>query len=269
MVELLHGNPASLQGGTVFPQSGWLRAKPPGRACACWIITTRAKLINVARQGTVTLVSFDVHMLLGAEPLLDMKTGFGFFTAQDLARQAGLPRFGQELAWFSKPSEFEMDLSASPAHYFNRRLRLPSGKLLMIDRITGLWRDPDGSLRWPHPGSREVLQSDWYFQGAFLSGPGSAWLAGLEALIQTLQFYAIHRGIGSEFQQPRFESSLDSVWKYRGQVTPLNRRIETEVRVIEVERLVGSYVLKAEGGLWAGSVRIYQMQFGLVISETR
>ncbi|MGB6945776.1 MAG: beta-ketoacyl synthase N-terminal-like domain-containing protein [Bryobacteraceae bacterium] len=232
-------------------------------------ITTRAKLLNVARQGTVTLVSFDVQMFLGAEPLLEMKTGFGFFTRNDLARQAGLPPSASELASFSEPSEFQLDLSASPEHYFNRRLRLPSGKLLMIDRITGLWCDPDGSLSGRIRGSREVLPSDWYFQAHFYQDPVQPGSLGLEALIQTLQFYAIHRGIGSEFQRPRFETSLDSVWKYRGQVTPLNRRIETEVKVIEVERLVGSYVLKAEGGLWAGSVRIYQMQFGLLISETR
>jgi hypothetical protein len=90
----------------------------------------------------------------------------------------------------------------------------------------------------------------------------------LEALIQTLQFYAIHRGIGGEFNQPCFETSPQSIWKYRGQVTPLNRRIETEVRVTGVERIAEGYLIQAEGWLWADGVRIYQMpQFGLVVSE--
>jgi acyl transferase domain-containing protein/3-hydroxymyristoyl/3-hydroxydecanoyl-(acyl carrier protein) dehydratase len=233
-------------------------------------ITTRAKLLNVARQGTVTLVSFDVKMFLGTEPLLEMKTGFGFFTRDDLARQAGLPPSAAELAMFSEPSEFYADLSVLPEKYFNKRPRLSTGKLLMIDRITAFWCDPDGSLRGRIRGSREVRPSDWYFQAHFYQDPVQPGSLGLEALIETLQFYAIHSGIGGEFRQPRLETSLDSVWKYRGQVTPLNRRIETEVKVIEVERREGSYVLKAEGWLWADGVRIYHMpEFGLIVSETR
>jgi 3-hydroxymyristoyl/3-hydroxydecanoyl-(acyl carrier protein) dehydratase len=217
----------------------------------------------------VTLVSFDVQMFLDAEPLLEMRTGFGFFTRDDLARQAVLPPSARELALFSEPCEFQVDLFALPEKYFDGCLRLATGKLLMIDRITGLWRDPDGSFRGRIRGSREVRPTDWYFQAHFYQDPVQPGSLGLEALIETLQFYAIHCGIGSEFKQPRFETSLRSIWKYRGQVTPLNQRIETEVKVIDVERLTGRYVIHAEGWLWADGVRIYQMpQFSLIISES-
>jgi acyl transferase domain-containing protein/3-hydroxymyristoyl/3-hydroxydecanoyl-(acyl carrier protein) dehydratase len=242
-----------------------IRQAVPARAGT---LTTRAKLTNVARQGTVTLVSFDVQMSLGAEALLEMKTGFGFFTRDDLARQAGLPPSAAELATFSEPCEFSVDLAALPAKYFDGPLRLATGKLLMIDQITGLWRDPDGSSRGRIRGSREVRPTDWYFQAHFYQDPVQPGSLGLEALIETLQLYAIHCGIGGEFQHPRFETSLDSVWKYRGQVTPLNRRIETEVRIVDVKHLNGGYLLKAEGWLWVDGVRIYQMpQFGLSVYD--
>ena len=227
------------------------------------VITTRATLASVARQGTVTLVSFDVQMLLDSQPLLDMKTGFGFFTKDDLARQVGLPPAAGELAQFLEPSDFQMDLSAVA----QKPPRIATGKLLMIDRITGLWLEPD-SLRGRIRASREVRPADWYFKAHFYQDPVQPGSLGLEALIETLQFYAIHRGIGSEFEQPRFETAPYSVWKYRGQVTPLNRRIETEVRVTGIEKIDGKYALKAVGSLWADGVRIYQMpEFGLVISE--
>jgi 3-hydroxymyristoyl/3-hydroxydecanoyl-(acyl carrier protein) dehydratase len=207
----------------------------------------------------VTLVSFEVQMLLDGQPLLDMKTGFGFFTREDLAGQTGLPATPEELARFSKTSEFEAG-AASP--------RIAGGQLRMIDRITGLWPDADGSLRGRIRASRAVDPTDWYFKAHFYQDPVQPGSLGLEALIETLQFYAIHLGIGSEFKQPRFGLFQHSVWKYRGQVTPLNRRIETEVQVLAVERLPGRYVLKAEGWLWGDGVRIYHMpQFGLVISE--
>lgn len=223
------------------------------------IITSRARLLNIARQGSVTLVSFDVEMLLNSEPLLEMKTGFGFFTKQDLGRQAGLSPTAEELASFLEPSEFVMQV-ASP--------RLASGKLLMIDRITGLWPDPDGSLRGRIRASREVRPTDWYFKAHFYQDPVQPGSLGLEALIQTLQFYAIHRGIGGEFKRPCFETALHSVWKYRGQVTPLNRRIDVEVRVTGVERIADKYVIQAEGWLWADGVRIYQMpHFGIAVCE--
>ena len=222
-------------------------------------ITSRAKLINIARQGSVTLVSFDVEMLLDSQPLLDMKTGFGFFTKEDLGRQAGLPPTAEELARFLKPSEFDIQ-AASPG--------LATGKLLMIDRITGLWPDPDGSFRGRIRASREVRPKDWYFKAHFYQDPVQPGSLGLEALIQTLQFYAIHRGIGGEFKEARFESAPHSAWKYRGQVTPLNRRIETEVCVTSVERTGGECLIGAEGWIWADGVRIYQMpQFGIVVCE--
>ncbi len=225
-------------------------------------VTTQAKLVNVARQGTVTLVSFDVRMLLDGEPLLDLKTGFGFFTNEDLAGQSGLAPTALELAHFSEPCEFQVDLSELPEKYFRGRLKLANGNLLMIDRITGLWRD---RIR----GSREVTPDDWYFKAHFYQDPVQPGSLGLEALIQTLQFYAIHCGIGSEFKRPQFETAVQSVWKYRGQVTPVNRRIETEVKVVNVEQFPGRYVLHAEGWLWADGVRIYQMpKFTIIVSET-
>jgi 3-hydroxymyristoyl/3-hydroxydecanoyl-(acyl carrier protein) dehydratase len=206
-------------------------------------------------------------MLLNGEPLLEMKTGFGFFTHKDLMGQAGIPPAPSELASFSEPSDFQADLASLPVKYFSGPLRLSTGKLLMIDRITGLWQEPDrshGRIR----GARDVTPGDWYFQAHFFQDPVQPGSLGLEALIQTLQFYAIHCGIGSEFENPSFENSSESVWKYRGQVTPLGRRIETEVRILKVEKLPGRYVVSAEGWLWVDSARIYQMrQFGLVIAE--
>jgi 3-hydroxymyristoyl/3-hydroxydecanoyl-(acyl carrier protein) dehydratase len=138
----------------------------------------------------------------------------------------------------------------------------------MIDRITGLWPDPDGSLRGRIRASREVRPIDWYFKAHFYQDPVQPGSLGLEAMIQTLQFYAIHRGIGGEFKQPCFETAPHATWKYRGQVTPLNRAIETEVRVTGVDRVAGKYVIHAVGWLWADGVRIYQMpQLELVVSE--
>jgi acyl transferase domain-containing protein/3-hydroxymyristoyl/3-hydroxydecanoyl-(acyl carrier protein) dehydratase len=233
------------------------RAVPSGPGT----ITSRVKLLSVARQGTVTLVSFDVQMWFAGELLLAMKTGFGFFTREDLAKQAGLLPNPEERASFSQVSEFQTDLSALPARYFRGRLRLPAGKLLMIDRITGIWRN---SIR----GSREVRPSDWYFKAHFYQDPVQPGSLGLEGLIQTLQFYAIHHGIGSEFDQPRFQTAVDSVWKYRGQVTPVNRQIETEVKEIAVERLPGRYILHSQGYLWVDGARIYHMpELGLIVAD--
>ena len=174
------------------------------------VITTRAKLINVARQGSVTLVSFDVRMFLDGQPLLDMKTGFGFFTSRDLAGQTGIPPAPAELEAFSETSVLDLDLSSLPEKYFAGPLRLATGKLLMIDRITGVW---PSRIR----ASRQVRPTDWYFQAHFYQDPVQPGSLGLEALIQTLQCYAIHHGIGSEFQGNRaLKACLMRFWKYRG-----------------------------------------------------
>ncbi|MEO8025495.1 MAG: beta-ketoacyl synthase N-terminal-like domain-containing protein [Bryobacteraceae bacterium] len=226
------------------------------------VISTRAKLASISRFGSITLVSLEVKMLLDGEPLLDMTTSFGFFGHADLASQVGLPLSGRERADF--PSDFHCDLRERPSRYFEGGLRLASGRLLMLDEITGL-STPTESTQGRVRARKNIRPSDWYFKAHFFQDPVQPGSLGLEALIQTLQFYAISLGLGDAIPNPMFELGEESTWKYRGQATPLNRVVETEVAILEVENTGDGCRIAAEGWLQVDQIPVYHHRFELWI----
>ena len=226
-------------------------------------VRTKAVLTNVSRAGGITLVSFDVRCEFGDQQIFGMKTTFGFFRAADLARQVGIPASAAELARVQAPSDFLVDLTQKPERYCRGNLRMPSGDLLLIDRISGLWPAADGSGKVRLRAEKDVKPGEWFFKAHFYQDPVQPGSLGLEALLQTLQFYAIHIGAAEGIANPVLSLENPHDWKYRGQVVPSNKKIVSEVEVKEVIREGGTVVLKAEGWLWVDGTRIYQMNFGL------
>jgi 3-hydroxymyristoyl/3-hydroxydecanoyl-(acyl carrier protein) dehydratase len=55
--------------------------------------------------------------------------------------------------------------------------------------------------------------------------------------------------------KPRQKTS----WKYRGQVTPEDRRLQIEVHFKEIHEEEGKITVIAEGSLWNDSLRIYHV----------
>jgi acyl transferase domain-containing protein/3-hydroxymyristoyl/3-hydroxydecanoyl-(acyl carrier protein) dehydratase len=229
------------------------------------VISTKARLKNLSRFGAITLVTLDVAMTWNGEPLLDMTTSFGFFSKADLEGQVGLPPTAEEAARFAQASEFYCDLRPEPARYFEAPLRIANGSLRMIDEITGLWPDAEG-LTGRVRARKNLSPNDWFFKAHFFGDPVQPGSLGLEAILQTLQFYVIERGIGSGVASPRFELLSDSTWKYRGQAVPRNQRVEVEVRILEV---TNDLQIHAEGWLWVDGLRVYHMpKFGLRILQS-
>ena len=228
-------------------------------------ICTKSILTNVSRAGGMTLVSFDVVCHLGADRIFEMKTTFGFFRAEALARQVGIPASVEEKARVNATSDFLVDLTASPSRYFAGAMKMPSGNALLIDRINGLWTAEDGSVRLR--AEKDVNPGEWFFKAHFYQDPVQPGSLGLEALLQTLQFYAIHTGAADGMRAPVMTLENPQEWKYRGQVVPSNKKIVSEVDVKQVVREGRAVTFKAEGWLWVDGTRIYWMSFGLRVAE--
>lgn len=224
------------------------------------VLRTRAVLSNISRSGPVTLTSFDVTITLNGNPVLEMKTGFGFFRKEDLAHQAGLPPAATEMAAANTPSNVSIDLLDRPARFFAGPLRLPQSDLLMIDRITGLWPD---RIR----AEKTVRPSDWSFKAHFYGDPVQPGSLGVEAILQTAHCLAIEMDLAREMPNARIECVGPIVWKYRGQVFPANRQIQADVSLLSVRRDASQTELDCEGWLWTDGSRIYHVaRFTLRIS---
>ena len=87
--------------------------------------------------------------------------------------------------------------------------------------------------------------------------PGSL---GLEAIIQALQAFALQKGLGDSFRNPRFSQVLSKVvWKYRGQILPENKYMQLDLHVKYVAEKDGQVVLSADANLWREDLRIYEI----------
>lgn len=89
--------------------------------------------------------------------------------------------------------------------------------------------------------------------------PGSL---GIEAILQTVQAYALQTGLGKQLHSPRFEHAVDQQlsWKYRGQILPKHQLMKVEVRIKKVEQQDSQVLIQAEASLWADAMRIYEVK---------
>jgi len=230
----------------ILPTSGTLR--------------TRVKVTDVSRSAGMIIESFEVECFIGDKLVYKMNTVFGFFPAEAFVNQVGLPVTPEDRARIESPSDVLIDLRARPAKYFEGSLRLPAPMLCMLDRITA-W-EPDGGkkgLGWAR-AEKDVRYDEWFFKAHFFQDPVQPGSLGIEALVQLLQFAMIERSMADGVANPRFEPvavGRPATWKYRGQVVPKNKRITTEIAILEVGNDAGVPFAVAEGSLWVDGKRIY------------
>lgn len=93
--------------------------------------------------------------------------------------------------------------------------------------------------------------------------PGSL---GIEAILQTVQAYALQAGLGKNLRSPRFDhvAGEQLSWKYRGQILPRHAIMKVEVKIKKVVQQDGQVLIQAEASLWADTMRIYEVKNVLV-----
>jgi 3-hydroxymyristoyl/3-hydroxydecanoyl-(acyl carrier protein) dehydratase len=227
----------------VFPEDGILR--------------THVRNTSLSRLGTMTIVGFEVECYVGAELVFDMTTTFGFFPKAALASQAGLPVTDALRERLAEPSDFRRELRPRPPRYFNTQPALPGPMLLLLDRISGYWPTGGAAGLDRVRAEIDVNPQDWFFKCHFMGDSVQPGSLGIEAMIQTLQFFMVEeRGARGEFSQPRFEPiqiGEAMTWKYRGQVLPTATRVTVDLEIVEK----GEDYAVADASLWVDGLRIY------------
>lgn len=231
---------------TLRPEDGTLR--------------THAALTSISRVGEMTIVAFEVRSaLVGGEPVLTMTTVFGFFPARALASQSGLPARAEQTARLGRPAAQRTDEDADSLAPL--RPRLPSGALLMLDRVVAIDRRGGAAGLGAAQGEKDVRPGEWFFKAHFFGDPVQPGSLGLEALLQLLQALALALNLDRDIPAPRFESvALDGsmTWKFRGQVLPTNKLISGFVEITDIVREKANVTVTASGSLWVDGLKIYE-----------
>ena len=236
------------QHGEVLPDGGVLR--------------THVTNTSLARLGAMTIVGFDVTCFVGDARVFGMTTTFGFFPKAALAAQAGLPADDERRARLVAASDFRRELGPRPPRYCAGNLALPGPMLLLLDRISGFWPEGGAAGLGRVRAEIDVDARDWFFQSHFMGDSVQPGSLGLEAMLQTLQFYMIETDMGAGIEGARFEPiQLDAAmtWKYRGQVMPTARRVTVELEITD-KVSDGQTHATAVGtaSLWVDGLRIYE-----------
>ena len=161
---------------------------------------------------------------------------------------------------FVEPSDFHVDLKNKPARYFSGSARIASGKLLMLDRVTGFWPRGGESGLGRLRGEKDIEPDEWYFKAHFFQDPVMPGSLGLESMTQLLQFFLLEARLDESLDAPYFEPAApgyEIAWKYRGQVIPSAKRITLEMEICELVCGERECVAAAEAWLWVDGVRIY------------
>lgn len=229
------------------------------------VLTTWAKLTRVSKTPGMNILAFQLETRAGDRPVYRAETSFGFFLRQAFVNQPGLAATPADRAWLSEPSSFRVELGGAQA----RTPPLAGPGLLMLDRVTGFWPEGGpaglGRLR----AEKDVDPSEWFFKAHFFDDPVQPGSLGLEAMIQLLQWTMQEKDLGAGIPGARFEPieiGRPITWKYRGQVVPENKKIVTEMNVLEVGRDERGPFARAEAWLWIDGSRAYHLKgFGVRI----
>jgi acyl transferase domain-containing protein/3-hydroxymyristoyl/3-hydroxydecanoyl-(acyl carrier protein) dehydratase/1-acyl-sn-glycerol-3-phosphate acyltransferase len=237
-------------------------------------ITTAVELLSVSQVGDLIIEKFSVVCTIDEEEVLKVETVFGFFPPAAMINQKGFGATEEDMARLALPSETRLELDTRPAQLFAGRgsARLPGPHLLMIDRISGYWplagKAGYGAIRT----EKDVDSSDWFFKAHFYQDPVQPGSLGIEAMLQTVQAFMLLSGMDAGIDNPRFEPidiGGETVWHYRGQVTPDKARITVEFEVTASGRDTRGAFVTGFGRLWVDGLQIYQApQIGMRIVAT-
>lgn len=225
------------------------------------ILRTEVELTEVSASAGMIIESFAVRCWLGSREVYRLRTVFGFFPPEALANQAGLPDDESQAEGLHRPA-VPIELAARPETFFAAtRPRLPSGMLRMIDRIEGWWPEGGAAGLGQIRTAKTIDPGQWFFKAHFFQDPVQPGSLGLEAMLQSLQAAALLKGLDRDLEEARFESiALGQAhrWKYRGQVLPQHRLVQTTLELTAIEHEAHGVLLRADASLWVDGLRIYE-----------
>ena len=138
--------------------------------------------------------------------------------------------------------------------------RLAGGQFNFVDTVSIVEGGGQAGLAYIY-GERSIDPSDWFFRYHFHQDPVMPGSLGVEAIIELLQAYALKNDLGAQFTNPRFVAPLTNViWKYRGQITPLNKQMSLDVHLTDIIRDKNEVRLVGDANLAKDGLRIYQVK---------
>lgn len=217
-----------------------------------------------AQQGDIRLFFFHYDCTVNGQKRLTVRQGqAGFFSDQELAESAGVLWSPETQEIVKQPRLDPPAIPGAPSAYDEAALqafaegrgadcfgegfeylrthvrtpRIPTGDLLLLDRVTQL--DPTGGpwKRGYLEAELDIHPDDWFFAGHFKGDPCMPGTLMFDGCIQAMSFYLSALGFTVARDGHRFQPVPGHAvpLRCRGQVTPKSQKLRYEIFVEELE----------------------------------
>ncbi|WP_372882052.1 beta-ketoacyl synthase N-terminal-like domain-containing protein [Psychromonas sp.] len=233
-------------------------------------IVNKSVLLTTSIAGGAIIQSFTFELLVEGETFYQGNAVFGYFSRESLTNQLGIDNGKVTSAWFADnqtPAEQieTFDLSDKQLLFFSAPVgkphyRLAGGQMNFVDSVAIVEGGGKANIAYIY-GERTIDAGDWFFRYHFHQDPVMPGSLGVEAIIELLQTYALKNDLGAGFSNPRFIAPTTNViWKYRGQITPLNKQMSLDVHITDIVREPGEVRLVGDANLSKDGLRIYEVK---------
>lgn len=272
----------------LYPDSNLYFRNLDGRGRVIKEIDLRGKtIVNKSTMYSTSAVmnniiqKFTFELICDGETFYEGDAVFGFFTADALSNQVGMDKGKKLLPWYKEEAIsddrlIKIDLHSEQAKqdFYAAKADKPyyhlaGGMLDFIDESIVVVDGGKYGKGYVH--SMNVIDaSDWFYPCHFYLDPVMPGSLGVEAMIQSIQVFALQQDLGKDFKNPRFGLVEDEAkWCYRGQIIPDNKQMTLEVHIKEIRNSAGRIDILIDGNLWKDGLRIYSVEnIGLSIQET-
>ncbi|WP_246029065.1 beta-ketoacyl synthase N-terminal-like domain-containing protein [Parashewanella tropica] len=230
-------------------------------------IVNDSKLLSTVVAGSNIIQNFTFELSVDNEPFYRGSAVFGYFKEQALTHQLGLDNGNVTQAWHHQnqvSADVKINLLDDACPLFiaqddKPHYRLAGGQLNFIDKVD-IVRNGGKAEKGYLYAERTVDASDWFFQFHFHQDPVMPGSLGVEAIIELMQTFALNEGLGQEFSNPKFGQILSDIkWKYRGQITPLNKQMSLDVHITDIIHEPNQVIIKGDANLSKDGLRIYEV----------
>jgi 3-hydroxymyristoyl/3-hydroxydecanoyl-(acyl carrier protein) dehydratase len=237
-------------------------------------IVNQSVMLSTSMAGGAIIQSFTFKLLTDGEPFYEGTAVFGYFSNEALTNQLGIDNGRITNAWHvdnNREAE-RIDLRDASHAFFKApagkpHYRLPGGQLHFIDTVDVVEGGGKAGKGYVY-AERTIDATDWFFRYHFHQDPVMPGSLGVEAIIETMQTWALKNNLGANFKNPRFAQPLSKVvWKYRGQITPINKKMNLDVHITDVRYEDGRVVVVGDANLSKDGLRIYEVKDIVVCIE--
>jgi PfaB family protein len=224
--------------------------RPLGRDSG--LLTTKVRLTSADFAAGMWIQHFDLEVCDSQGPVYRGNTYFGFFPAEALAQQVGLPGAAARTI---PPREAMRGKAFQVPHYSDG----PDHRFRMVDDVELFVPDGGTTGQGFIRGGIDVDPDAWFFRAHFQGDPVWPGSLGLESMLQLLQVVARDRWGSDEQWLPRtLAPGIPHRWTYRGQVIPERKRVVVEASIQSIDDQRG--LILADGLLLVDDLPIYSME---------